>query len=94
MSRTINMKDHCQWGDNIQLITPFAERRSGLFKRNKDLWGRMVGWMPKKPVAGDTILMPTVDNKTAVLSVEAVDHVDTVSDMFFAEVKFIRFMGE
>ena len=90
------MKDHRRWGDNIQLFTPFAERRSGLFKRNKDLWGRMVGWMPKtkRPVAGDIILMPTADGQTAVLSVEAVYHVDTVSDMFFAEVKFIRFMGE
>ena len=56
----------------------------------------MVGWMPKtkRPVAGDIILMPTADGQTAVLSVEAVYHVDTVSDMFFAEVKFIRFMGE
>ena len=96
MPRTINMKDHRRWGDNIELFTPFAPRRVGLLRRRKELWGRLVGWMPKtnRPVAGDTILMPTVDNKTAVLLVEKVDHVDTVSDMFYAEVKFIRFMDE
>ena len=93
MPRTINMKDHCRWGDYIELFTPFAPRRGGMFK-SKELRARMVGWMPKRPVAGDTILMPVPDGATAVLLVEKVEYSYTVADMFFADVRFMRFMDE
>ena len=95
MSKTIHMDDHRRWGDNIQLVTPFAPRRKGLFKA-KELRARMIGWMPKtkRPVAGDTILMPVLDGSTAVLLVEKIERVYAVDDMFYAEVKFMWFLDE
>lgn len=86
--RVINMWEHNGWGNSVRWWTPPSGPK---------LIGRIYGHMRHpKPKPGDLVACPMQSGKTALFKIRKrnYDSKTDPGDMFFADVKFIRYQED
>lgn len=82
--QTYDASKHRSWGNSIQIL--LFDQKTGA--------ARCTGWLHRKPVAGDYLVVPSADEGVSRrFTIFGVEHVRDPRDMFFAELQFVDYVN-
>lgn len=75
------------WGDRIEIFN-WSETP------NKKHLPRITGWKNPLPKNGDLLKVQMKSGKTGIFEIVNIKYCDNPSDMFFADIKLLKYEGE